>query len=170
MKVALANLPQGFSEEIFESLAPLEPLSQWDWEPLDLQARVGIERSGDFYRLRVKVACKGRFTCDYGLELFEDTLQDEFSLLLAPAGARLTSGEQEEVITLEPGQKEIDLAPRVREAVILAIPISHTCGPDCAHYEELKRYIEQPESIDPRWAALNAWSEKESKKSGSTQT
>lgn len=170
MKVALANLPQGFSEEIFDSLAPLEPFSQWDWEPLDLQARVGIERTGDIYHLKVAVACKGRFTCDYGLELFEDTLRDEFNLVLAPAGSSLTVGEEEELIKLHPGQTEFDLSTWVREAVILAIPIAHTCGPRCAHYEELKQYVAQPAGTDPRWAALNAWSKKENNQSGRTET
>ncbi|MGI9603423.1 MAG: YceD family protein [Acidimicrobiales bacterium] len=55
--------------------------------------------------------------------------------------------------------EHIDLEPLVREAVLLALPLSPLCGPQCAgpdpdRFPTTGREADRPEK-DPRWAALD---------------
>ena len=59
------------------------------------------------------------------------------------------------------GDAEVDLEPMVRDAVILAMPFSPLCRPDCAGLCERcggDRNLDEcscPPVADPRWAALD---------------
>lgn len=56
----------------------------------------------------------------------------------------------------------IDLEPLVRDAVVLALPTTPLCRPDCpglcpvcgAHWDDLPADHRHEDQVDPRWAAL----------------
>ncbi len=56
----------------------------------------------------------------------------------------------------------IDLEPLVRDAVVLALPTTPLCRPDCpglcpvcgSHWDDLPADHRHEEQLDPRWAAL----------------
>ncbi|MCY4257713.1 MAG: YceD family protein [bacterium] len=60
------------------------------------------------------------------------------------------------------GEAEVDLAPMVRDCLVLALPIAPLCSPDCVGPAPDSYPMNQPQpnsalvERDPRWAALDA--------------
>jgi uncharacterized metal-binding protein YceD (DUF177 family) len=154
MLLELNTLPAGSSEEIFESLAPLLNDEGIDWEPLALQVDLSIDNQAPNYYLHGKLKCTGRFQCDLGLELFEDTLTGEFDLVVSYDHSRFEGAEGEDIILLSQGEHTVDLSSVVRDTIMLAIPISHICGPDCSSAEKLRKSIVIEPETDERWDKL----------------
>ena len=101
-------------------------------------------------------------SCARCLEPIEDTLELDVQELYAYAGSttEATSGEDE--VRRIDGDR-LDLAPLVRDTVVLTLPLSPTCRPDCAGLcvDCGERLDDLPadhshEVLDPRWAGLAA--------------
>jgi uncharacterized protein len=101
-------------------------------------------------------------SCARCLEPVEDTLELDVQELFAYEGSttEATSGEDE--VRRITGDS-LDLAPLVRDAVVLTLPLSPTCTPDCAGLcvDCGERLDDLPpdhthEVIDPRFAGLAA--------------
>ena len=155
MNLALNTLPRGRSEQIFDSIAQLQKDESIDWEPLQLKVELGVDRQGQNFYLHARVRCKGRFTCEAGMELFEDELHGEFKTLLT-FDPRYTEDneEAEEIIHIPAHEPDFDLYPLVRDAILLAIPISHVCGDDCPEGQALMEGLREKAEPDERWAKL----------------
>jgi uncharacterized protein len=100
--------------------------------------------------------------CARCLEPVEDTLELDVQELYAYAGSttEATSGEDE--VRRIDGDL-LDLAPLVRDTVVLTLPLAPTCTPDCAGLcvDCGERLDDLPadhshELVDPRWAGLAA--------------
>src|SRR3954469_14630835 len=100
--------------------------------------------------------------CARCLDPVEDTLELDLQELYAYEGSttEATSGE-DEVRRIE--GEQLDLAPLVRDTVVLPLPLSPTCTPDCAGLcvDCGERLDDLPadhshEVIDPRFAGLAA--------------
>ena len=154
MKIRLNNLPKGRSEQVFDSIAQLQHDDSIEWEPIRLEVHLDIDRQDQMFYLRGQVNCTGNFICDLGMEEFEDTLEGTFKLILSYNPRHLEDNESEDIILLPPNQIEFDLYPYVHDTVLLAIPISHICGPDCEAGKALKESIQTEKKPDERWAKL----------------
>jgi uncharacterized protein len=126
--------------------------------PVDLHLRLESVMEGVLVSGTVDVPVTGQ--CARCLEPVEDTLQLDVQELYAYAGSttEATSGE-DEVRRIEGDQ--LDLAPLVRDTVVLTLPLSPTCTPDCAGLcsDCGERLDDLPpdhshEVIDPRFAGL----------------
>jgi len=100
--------------------------------------------------------------CARCLEAVEDSYELDVQELYAYAGSttEATSGEDE--VRRIDGDL-LDLAPLVRDTVVLTLPLSPTCTPDCAGLcvDCGERLDDLPadhshELVDPRWAGLAA--------------
>ncbi|MCF7824569.1 MAG: DUF177 domain-containing protein [Candidatus Marinimicrobia bacterium] len=154
MKLSLNTLPRGKSEQIFDSIAQLQHDDTIEWKPLKLELKLSIDRQDQNFYLQGKVACTGIFICEFGMEDFEDTLEGNFELFLTYNPKHLDENESEDIILLTANQIEFDLYPYVHDTVLLAIPISHICGPDCDAGKALKKSMEAEAESDDRWAKL----------------
>jgi uncharacterized protein len=128
--------------------------------PVDLHLRLESVMEGVLVSGTVDVPVTGQ--CARCLDPLEDTLELDVQELYAYEGSttEATSGE-DEVRRIE--GDSIDLAPLVRDAVVLALPLSPTCTPDCAGLcvDCGERLDDLPpdhshEVIDPRFAGLAA--------------
>ena len=88
------------------------------------------------------------------MEEFEDTLRGDFDIILTYNSKHLDDNESEDMILIPGHQTDFDLYPLVREAILLAIPISHVCGPDCEAGKALQESIKPHVEPDERWAKL----------------
>ncbi len=154
MKLALNTLPRGISEQIFDSIAQLQHDKSIEWEPTHIEVRLSIDRQNQNFYLQGSVTCTGTFICANGLEEFKDTINGHFEIILTYNPKHLDDNDSEEIILLPGHEIEFNLYPLVHDTVLLAIPISHGCGPDCqagaALHEKLKTEVEP----DERWAKL----------------
>ncbi|WP_164701287.1 DUF177 domain-containing protein [Modestobacter sp. KNN46-3] len=146
----------------------LPALSGWGVEmigvpqgaPVELRLRLESVMEGVLVSGRVELPVTGQ--CARCLEPVEDTLTLDVQELYAYAGSttEATSGEDE--VRRIDGDR-LDLAPLVRDTVVLTLPLSPTCRPDCAGLcvECGERLDDLPadhshEVLDPRWAGLAA--------------
>jgi uncharacterized protein len=128
--------------------------------PVQLRLRLESVMEGVLVSGEVEAPVTGQ--CARCLEPVEDTLELDVQELYAYEGSttEATSGE-DEVRRIE--GDSIDLAPLVRDAVVLTLPLSPTCTPDCAGLcvDCGERLDDLPpdhshEVIDPRFAGLAA--------------
>jgi len=154
MNLVLNTLPRGKSEQIFDSVAQLQHDESIEWEPLDLELRLDIDRQDQNIYLHGHIYFTGRFICQAGMEFFEDTLHNEFDVMLTSDSKYLDGYEGEEIFLIPAHDTEFDLYPTVRETMLLAIPISHRCGPDCEAGKALQARLSTEVEPDDRWAKL----------------
>jgi uncharacterized protein len=142
--------------------------------PVQLHLRLESVMEGVLVSGTVDVPITGQ--CARCLEPVQDTLQLDVQELYAYEGSttEATSGE-DEVRRIE--GEQIDLAPLVRDTVVLTLPLSPTCTPDCAGLcaDCGERLDDLPadhshELVDPRWAGLAARFTTDSPTTDSTST
>jgi uncharacterized protein len=128
--------------------------------PVELRLRLEAVMEGVLVSGEIDAPVVGQ--CSRCLEPVTDTYQLDVQELYAYAGSttEATSGEDE--VRRIDGDL-LDLAPLVRDAVVLALPLSPTCTPDCAGLcvDCGERLDDLPadhshEAIDPRFAGLAA--------------
>jgi len=96
-------------------------------EPFDLASVADIDNLGARIHVRVRVQGRAQSTCHRCLGRFERPVEAEFELTLQKRGEE--AGEN--FVSLSENDVEYDLAPNVREAVILEEPIQLLCDPGC---------------------------------------
>lgn len=78
-------------------------------------------------------------------------------------GSDVSTAVDESEDVVEMAGSLIDLGPAFRDAVLLALPLTPTCRPDCPGLCPVcgQRMAEDPahkhEQRDPRWSALSSW-------------
>ena len=154
MKLALNTLPFGRSEQVFDSIAPLQQDASVEWTPHEFALHLRIDRQASNYYVHGDVSVTGTFICDAGMEPFKDSLTGDFDVILTHDPTFLDGAEEDEVVHIPAHEVDFDLYPLVRETLLLAIPISHVCGPDCEHAQALQARLEPPDEPDERWAKL----------------
>jgi uncharacterized protein len=130
--------------------------------PLDLELRLESVTEGVLVTGTVAAPLTGQ--CARCLDPVSDDLVVDVQELFAYADSTTdATTEQDEVYRIE--GELLDVEPVVRDAVVLALPWTPLCRPDCAGLcpECGLRLDDLPadhshETIDPRWAALAAFS------------
>ena len=154
MKVLLHNLPQGKSKQIFDSLAPLTSIPDLEWTPKVLSTEVEIDNQAPVFYCKLTATCTGDFTCEVGLEKFEDTLSGTYEFIIKPQDRHAEEADEVDIFFTTPGQSEYEIDDFVRETILLAIPISHRCSDNCPEGSKLQKLIEPEDEIDERWEKL----------------
>ncbi|MCF7808107.1 MAG: DUF177 domain-containing protein [Candidatus Marinimicrobia bacterium] len=154
MKISLNTLPKGRSEQIFDSVAELQHDESIEWEAKALTVTLSIDRQDQSTYIHGAVACTGTFICQSGMEAFEDTISGDFDLILTTNPRHMEENDSEEIVLIPAQQVEFDLYPYVHDTVLLSIPISHVCGPDCKAGQELKEKLKPESAPDERWNKL----------------
>ncbi len=154
MKLSINTVPRGRSEQVFDSIAQLQHDDSLEWKPLHLELKLRIDRQDQNFYLQGHVTCTGLFICETGMEEFKDTLEGNFKIILTYNSKHLDDNESEDIILIPGHETEFDLYPLVHDTVLLAIPISHVCGPDCEAGKALQDQIRPKAELDERWAKL----------------
>lgn len=125
---------------------------------LDINVRLESVTEGVLATGTVTAPVEGE--CGRCLSHFTDTSEVEFVELFAyPNSITVETTDEDEVARLEGDY--LDLEPVVRDAVVLSLPLTPLCGPDCGGLcpECGERIDDLPADhthtqLDPRWAAL----------------
>ncbi|MGY1829819.1 YceD family protein [Geodermatophilus sp. SYSU D01180] len=126
--------------------------------PVHLRLRLESVMEGVLVSGDVEVRVEGQ--CARCLDPVEDTYDLDVQELFAYPGSATEATSEEDEVRLVEGER-IDLQPMVRDAVVLALPLSPTCSEDCAGLCSGcgQRLDDLPddhshELVDPRWAGL----------------
>ncbi|MEW6750269.1 MAG: DUF177 domain-containing protein [Candidatus Latescibacterota bacterium] len=100
-----------------------------------LQVRVEVRRSLEAFDIRGHVHATAAGECCRCLVRTEKAVDAQFVVLLqrhatSPDEAE-AAAEQDDMDFLPPGTKEVDLGDRVRDAVIIDLPVRLYCSEDC---------------------------------------
>ena len=127
-----------------------------DLQLTDLDGMVRVTRTAQGLLVQVRMAASIPAQCVRCLEDFKQPLQINFAELYAFTPNSLTDSG-----LLVPESGKIDLAPLLREEMLLAVPISPICRENCLGLcpicgENLNRVQcrHEPEEIDPRLEVL----------------
>jgi DUF177 domain-containing protein len=138
----------------------LEMVAVEQGAPVQLHLRLESVMEGVLVSGEVDAPVTGQ--CARCLEPLEDTLHLDVQELYAYAGSTTEATSEEDEVRRIDGE-HLDLAPLVRDAVVLTLPLAPTCTPDCAGLcvDCGERLDDLPadhshEVIDPRWAGLAA--------------
>jgi uncharacterized protein len=136
----------------------LELIGVPEGAPVTLRLRLEAVMEGVLVTGEVDVPLAG--SCGRCLEPVEDTLELDVQELFAYEGSTTEATSEEDEVRLVEGD-HLDLEPMVRDAVVLALPLSPLCRDDCRGLcvDCGQRLDDLPpdhshEVRDPRWAAL----------------
>jgi uncharacterized protein len=136
----------------------LELIGVPEGAPVTLRLRLEAVMGGVLVSGEVDVPLVG--SCGRCLEPVEDTLELDVQELFAYEGSTTEATSEEDEVRLVEGD-HLDLEPMIRDAVVLALPLSPVCRDDCRGLcvDCGQRLDDLPpdhshEVRDPRWAAL----------------
>ena len=132
-----------------------------------------VTRSTGSYRIEACVKGQVRSECHRCLGSFELPVDTTFTFILSRGEQAPSPGEveEEDIVTIPvTGETTFDICPRVREAIILEIPIKLLCREDCrgvcrkcgANLNEGECGCDSGIG-DPRWGALRKFLNGENK-------
>lgn len=136
----------------------IEMIAVPEGAPVELHLRLESVMEGVLVTGEVDAPVTGQ--CARCLEPVEDTLHLDVQELFAYEGSTTEATSEEDEVRRIDGER-LDLAPLVRDAVVLALPLSPTCTPDCSglcvdcglRLDDLPA-DHSHEVLDPRWAGL----------------
>jgi uncharacterized protein len=160
----LARRPGSMARDVRTVPAPadlgLEVIGVPEGADLELNLKLEAVMEGVLVSGTARAPLTGE--CVRCLDPLEDEIEVEFAeLFVAPGSAGHDDGDEE---TRWLQDDLIDLEPVVRDAVVLALPLQPVCEDDCPGLcpQCGARLADDPghqhESVDPRWAALEALS------------
>lgn len=156
LPLRLAALPAGHSTH--RGRLRLEALDAAEEpEPIDLEVTIEVDHVGSHLHLRGAATGTAQSTCHRCLERFERPVQAEFALTLQKG---VTAADSEDIVAVPETLAAYDVAPHVREAVLLEEPIRILCRSDCRGLcpqcgADLNAGACGCKPVaDPRWAAL----------------
>ena len=131
-----------------------------------------VTRSAGSYAIEARVKGSIRAECHRCLVPFALPVDTVFTFVLNRGeGSTLPEGAEEDIVSIPvKGEATYDLYPRVREALILEIPIKLLCREDCGGVcRKCGKNLNEgecgcdPETGDPRWGALRKFLNGENK-------
>lgn len=136
MKIYLKELSEGVNQFNFDNSASELNLEETEIIYLTpIFTQLQIVKDSETLFLTGTVSTTVRMKCARCLESFQADLQSEFELIFC---TRAVTGEKpeielskEDLITFEYKEEVIDLHDRVRETLLLAIPIKPLCSEEC---------------------------------------
>jgi uncharacterized protein len=160
MKILLSTVKEQSREFHLESPLVLESL-KGRAGPGTVSLDVRVQPAGERWYLAGTVSARFPFVCDRCGEGYDGELEGDLTLVvLAKATPGLDPEESEEIVVLPPGSQEIDLADKVREALLLDLPIRLLCREDCRGLcPSCGANLNAGDcgcdaAADPRWSAL----------------
>ncbi len=166
MKISLREIEAGETEFNFQVSPEEMDLFSPEVEFLEVvETRVTVTGSEKQHLLDTSIETKAQCKCSRCLEPVILPLRTEFKLLLKSCGpfakAPETPSEEEDLVLVADSDTSFDITARVREAIILSLPLKPLCRDDCKGLcphcgvnLNLKTCRCEVQKLDPRWSKL----------------
>lgn len=164
--MVLDEIDDGVTDRHFEvTAAELEVQDEFLRFEAPFTADVKIGRAMQTFTVKGAVVGTVHGECGRCLAVAQAEIKTTFRLLVqrkqADAEELEAVADEDEILVVDPGMREVDLAQAMRDAVVLDLPRRIHCRPDCkglcsscgADLNQGACSCSQ-EKVDPRWAAL----------------
>jgi uncharacterized metal-binding protein YceD (DUF177 family) len=130
VKIQILHLEEGFHqfEETFKA-ATLHFYKD-DIYPYAIDAKVSLNKFEKNITCLIEIKTKARFKCDRCLGEFNEN-RSEKTQVLFHLGQDSLKSDDEEIIQINPDQKEIDITGFIKEMLILSVPMKAVCKESC---------------------------------------
>lgn len=129
MKINIQNAERDLFEVDEEIEIDFLPDELKSFYPGKAHVHVLVDKFGKDYRLKISANFRAHYICDRCLNDYYPERKEELNQLVHVGEA--PSEADEDIIYLEYGAKEIDIAPVLKEMFILQHPIKMLCSEDC---------------------------------------
>jgi len=166
MKINLREIEAGEAEFNFQVSPEEMDLFTPEVEFLEvIETRVKVTGSEKQQLLHTSIETKVRCGCSRCLEPVIIPLRAEFKLLLKSCGpfakASGPAAQEEDLVLVADSDTSFDITERVREAIILSLPLKPLCRENCKGLcrhcganLNLKTCRCEEQKLDPRWSKL----------------
>jgi uncharacterized protein len=158
MIIKIAGLSEGLHEYKFEE--PVENLGLEEGFTGNLTAEVELNKVHNQIVLNVSVNVTARFECDRCNRTFDQELNPYYQIVYL-FGDEPDDNEDINIIYLSPDADKINIAPEVRDYVLLSVPMKKLCAEECKGLcpkcgKDLNQDTCECESgeVDSRWLPL----------------
>jgi len=130
--INLATLAAGSSRLEARATAEELQLPPAEW-PVEIEASLGLDRTGDLVSVRGSVRSSARLECVRCLSTFELPLVVDLAVVADRAGdhVRLEKELEADDYMLFHDGRQLDLREQARESLLLELPITPHCREDC---------------------------------------
>lgn len=162
LKLNLTELTAGVERlSLTVSLSDLELENTPEFhEPLRFDLK--MNKMGGKIFLNAHLQAKINLGCDRCLKEYVDTINQDVRLVIASA-SDFAETDDENVILLEKGEQMVNIAPIMREIILLELPVKRLCDencqglcPKCGVDLNTETCNCDLQTIDPRWEALRS--------------
>jgi uncharacterized protein len=130
MKIPILHLEEGYHH--FEEVITGGSLHFYRQEiyPNDLKITVDLNKFDQNMSCQISISTLAEYHCDRCLAEYQKDFIESIELLFH-IGSKEIETEEEDVISISPDVKEIDITPYIEESLILAVPMKLLCKEDC---------------------------------------
>lgn len=129
-------------------------------EPLRFELK--LTKMGGKILLNAHVEAQIDLACDRCLKEYGDTIKQDVRLVIASA-SDFEDTDDENVLLLEKGEQTVNIAPIMREIILLELPVKRLCAencqglcPNCGADLNVETCNCDVQTSDPRWEALRS--------------
>ena len=130
MKIPILHLEEGYHH--FSELIKGGSLHFYRNEvyPNDLNVEVDLDKFEKNISSQISVSTVAHYRCDRCLTEYERNFSERLDILFH-IGTEEIETDEDEVISISPDIKEIDITPYIEECLIVSIPMKVLCHEDC---------------------------------------
>jgi len=128
-KIFIHDLSEGIHEFDLEVKAEEIELTDKEFYPYPLSLKIMLDKIHEVFRLKISVHTRARYRCDRCLDEFETEFDEKTEQIYQLGHSELD--EDEEIVILPEGTREIDISKAVQDTFIMSRPLQLLCKADC---------------------------------------
>ncbi len=159
MKINIAQLADGHHHLDLSDKPSAVGLEDGERFRDEISVALDLEKMRSRLYVRLKARTEAHYICDRCLEPFVAAIDEKFSFLYTDDSDLVSPDDF--IYAYDASRPEIDIAPAVKETILLGVPIKFLCSeeckglcPHCGTNLNQSRCTCETSSTDPRWDAL----------------
>ncbi|HHL74018.1 MAG TPA: DUF177 domain-containing protein [Bacteroidetes bacterium] len=159
MKINIAQLAEGHHHLDLRGQPASVGLDDGERFRDEISVALELEKMRTRLYIRLEAHTQAHYVCDRCLEPFVAAIAEKFSFLYTEDSDLISPDDF--IYAYDASRPEIDIAPAVKETILLGVPIKFLCSeeckglcPQCGTNLNQSRCACKTSSTDPRWDAL----------------
>jgi uncharacterized protein len=128
-KIFIHDLSEGIHEFELEVKAEEIELNNKEFYPYPILLKIVLDKIHDVFRFKINIHTQACYKCDRCLDEFETAFDEKVEQIYQLGHSELD--EDEEIIILPEGTREIDISKSVQDTFIMSRPLQLLCKEDC---------------------------------------